>query len=88
MINTWRDASTYSSGERGIVEPRIWKYQTSVQSLEVVVHRKHQLEGGFLSCHAITIKDFPLPVTDLEAAKTEAIRYVQAWLSRAFKALP
>lgn len=41
-MSEWKDASSYSRGQRGTIEPTAW--QLEVGYLRIVLHRKHGLD--------------------------------------------
>lgn len=70
----WKDATSYSRGERGTVEPRVWAID--IDGLRVSVHRLIHCEGWFGSCHTMGIDRQPIEADGLEAARVEFCDYL------------
>jgi len=77
MKIAWRDASSYSRGERGTVEPTAWEIvSASPGRMRVCVHRVHRLEGWFVTCHELRIDRRELGDVTLDEAKMSALKLV------------
>jgi hypothetical protein len=86
----WKDQTSYSAGERGNVQPRIW--ETRVEFLRIVVHRKVGLDGWFGTCHTLSVKDRPLDGINADEAKVEFVRFLagltKSWAAALDRAEP
>ena len=81
----WKDASSYSRGERGKVEPTAWEIVSAPPGrLRICVHRVHRLEGWFVTCHELRIDRRELGDVTLDEAKTSALALVGQQLSTLF----
>ena len=88
MSDDWADVSSYSRGERGVVEPSSWELNTG--PLRVVVTRRHGLDGWFAICYALNMSHVPLAAGDSDtfAAKAEAIKVIRERLTMLLGSLP
>lgn len=81
---SWTDATSYSRGERGESEPRIWHLE--LDGLLVIVHRWHGLDGWFVTCHAMGVDKETLAAAALDSAKNEALIILRGrarrWLAK------
>lgn len=80
MKSEWKDATSYSQGERGKVEPRAWEIKTSAVRITVV--RGHLTNPGYWVVHCYELGmntvDLKLPISvDVETAKYAAINLVE-----------
>jgi hypothetical protein len=80
----WTDASSYSRGERGEIDPTAWETRAAWARLGVT--RRHGSEGWYGYCHELNFSVHSLG-DDLEKAKTEWIRYLKETLTMVLKAL-
>ena len=69
----WKDATSYSHGERGSSEPRTWEITLGAR---IVVTRKYKLEGWYLACYELSIDSQRLQGVSAEEAQEEAIQIV------------
>ncbi len=70
----WEDITSYSRGERGQVEPSVWRL--GEHRTGIVVYRFLGEPGWFLSCLALDIRRVQLGQSELEFAKIEALQRV------------
>ena len=79
MTPAWKDESGYSytvGQRRGEVEPSIWAFDS--KHLRVSVHRLIGLDGWYASVRGfLNFKDRRLKSTEIDEAKSEAIRLVE-----------
>lgn len=74
MIIVWKDITSYDNygRDRGKVDPRTWS--TDIDRYDVVVTRRHGLDGWFWECSALGHTNYrQLTATDVDAAKAEAL---------------
>ena len=69
----WKDITTYSRGEQGKTDPRIWEIRTE-DGLAVRVHRILGADGWFVSCSALDTLQIQLKSTTSELAKKEGLQ--------------
>lgn len=76
MKTKWKDASSYSAGERGNVEPTVWNLV--LEGLSVTVHRWHGIDDvWFGSCSTMGIDRHQLESPEHEKAKAEFIAHLR-----------
>lgn len=81
----WIDVTSYSRGERGVVDPRAW--QLDECSFRVVVYTSRQLPGlWFVTCHDLRIESAQLVVVGPDAAQEAGLAYVRSRLQAIQKA--
>lgn len=81
----WTDASSYSRGERGNVEPSCWDLEGCL--MRISVHRYHGCEGWFYSVPELSISGRSLAAKELEPAKIEAVTSIRSHLQSLTKSL-
>lgn len=83
----WKDATSYSQGERGRVPADSWECRT--KSLRVCVHRSvgYDPKLWLLSCHDIRLECYELSFPDLKKCQAEAIEVIQNILRDLLKEL-
>lgn len=75
----WKDITSHQRGDKQR-EPR--SFELRIGDLRVVVTRRIHLDGWWLNAYPIGIDGIELRSTDVEAAKREALRFVESELSR------
>jgi hypothetical protein len=72
----WKDATSYSRGERGKSEPNAWSLDLGA-AIEITVHRYLSLPGWYVSTRgALEVSRHELAATSVEAARIEAVGYI------------
>lgn len=72
----WRDASSYSRGERGVIAPTAWELDCG--PVKITVH--HYIGCGanwFVSSEVVGLRTHDLKTDDVEAAKASAVALVK-----------
>jgi hypothetical protein len=70
----WKDGTTYSRDDKERV-PSILRCK--IGTLEIIVHRIHRLDGWYLTCRYLDIKDYTLSYKTLEDCQEQAVRIVK-----------
>lgn len=82
----WRDSTSYSRGECGVVEPRQWSLDLG--AIEITVHGYLGCDGWFVSTRGdLSIERRALVALKIEKARAEAIEYVGQRVDALTKAL-
>lgn len=84
-MTEWKDATSYSRGERGTKEPSVM--EMDLDGLRVSVHRLHGVEGlWFGSCYVMGVERHQLDSKDFDTAAQEFLGYLegraQRWVSK------
>lgn len=85
MASSWRDETSYSSGETGLVPPRTWVLAAG--GLRVIVTRHVADPGRWLLRCEPWFGQLRLHGTQIETAKAEAVLLVQGKLQGALSEL-
>lgn len=72
----WKDATSYSQGQRGKIEPKSWR--TTINGVSVWVSKGHRYYPDFwiMNCHALGMEEEQVGASswDAENAQAEALR--------------
>jgi len=76
----WLDETPYSLSDKERI-PRIWRYQFKDCWL-LSVHKLHGLDGWFLDCYELRIKDHVLKHIEEDKAREEALYFIHDKLKK------
>jgi hypothetical protein len=72
----WKDATSYSRGDRGKVEPSVWEVESD--GLRVALHRWVAVaDKWFVTCYDLKIDKQPLSSKHMKVAAKEALSLVK-----------
>jgi len=69
----WEDATTYSRGERGNIEPTAWKIMGKRLSIYITCNHSYYPGEWIMHCFSLGLKEIELGAKDLKQAKELAI---------------
>ena len=78
----WKDATSYSQGQRGKKEPTAWSVKSGQVGIYVTCGHIYYPSEWIMSCYAIGLKEVRLMVDTKEDAQKKAIEIVIERCSR------